>query len=438
MKDSGVEWIGEIPKSWGIRKLKYILKERKEKNNPITTKFILSLSVDRGVFPYTEKTGGGNKAKEDLTAYKVARPNDIVINSMNILAGSVGISKWIGAVSPVYYTYYSDSKNIDIKYYNFLLQSREFQKSLLGLGNGIMMKESGNGKLNTIRMRIPSEKLNSLLLPIPSGLEQRRIADFLDKKTQMIDEIIVDTKQSIVELKAYKQSIITEAVTKGLDPNVEMKDSGVKIIGKIPAEWNVIKLGFLGSLQNGISKSSEYFGSGFPFVSYGDVYNNRQLISSVNGLVNSSAEDRINYSVKKGDIFFTRTSETIREVGMTSVCLTDIPDATFAGFLIRFRPTTDVLLTEFAEYYFQANFLRDFFAKEMNLVIRASLSQPLLKRVPVLLPDIREQRNIVNFLNKKTSEIDELLSDKEQLISEYESYKKSLIYEYVTGKKQVK
>ncbi len=438
MKDSGVKWIGQIPKEWGLKRMKYILKERKLKNEPIITKEILSLSVERGVFPYSEKTGGGNKAKEDLTAYKVTYPGDIVINSMNILAGAVGLSKYEGAVSPVYYTLYADSNDIDIRYYYYLFQTEAFQKSLLGLGNGIMMKESSTGKLNTIRMRIPMEKLSALVMPLPSKETQKKIINRIKGKVEFIDKIIFETKQSIDELRKYKQSLITETVTKGLNKNVEMKDSGVEVIGNINASYKIIPLGYLGLFQNGISKSSEYFGEGFPFVSYSDVYKNRVLPSQVDGLVKSSEEDQENYTVQKGDIFFTRTSETIEEVGMTAVCLKSIPKATFAGFVIRFRPNNKgALLTEYARYYFDASFIRDFFAKEMNLVTRASLSQPLLKKVPVIIPSIQEQEEIINYLNKKTFEIESIIDSKQKIIQELEQYKKSLIYEYVTGKKEV-
>ncbi|MED1941901.1 restriction endonuclease subunit S, partial [Cytobacillus firmus] len=189
MKDSGIEWIDHIPKEWDLKRMKYILKERKLKNDPIVTTEILSLSVERGVFPYSEKTGGGNKAKEDLTAYKVTYPGDIVINSMNILAGAVGLSKYEGAVSPVYYTLYADSNNIDIRYYYYLFQTEAFQKSLLGLGNGIMMKESSTGKLNTIRMRIPMEKLSALVLPLPSKETQIKIINRINGKVEFIDKI---------------------------------------------------------------------------------------------------------------------------------------------------------------------------------------------------------------------------------------------------------
>ena len=161
---------------------------------------------------------------------------------MNILSGSVGLSKWLGAVSPVYYTYYSDNKDINMNYYHYLFHSKEFQRSLLGLGNGILMKESNNGKLNTIRMRIPSEKLNRLLFPVPPKSEQLAIAYFLDENVAKIDAIIADTKLSIEELKAYKQSLITEAVTKGLDTNAKMKDSGVEWIGVVPEGWKITRI----------------------------------------------------------------------------------------------------------------------------------------------------------------------------------------------------
>ena len=413
--------------------------ERKEKNDPIKTNEILSLSIERGVFPYSEKVGGGNKAKEDLSAYKLAYPDDIVLNSMNVIVGAVGLSKYFGCVSPVYYTLYPRTSDYDIHYYSNIFQSAAFQKSLLGYGNGIMMKESDNGKLNTIRMRIPMEKLNTVMLPIPTSKdEQQKIAGFLDEKVGEIDSVIAKTKETIEDYKKYKQAIITDTVTKGLNPDVEMKESKNSYLGTIPAHWVEKRLRFLGLCQNGISKSSEYFGEGYPFVSYGDVYKNYALPENGSGLIKSSEEEREIYSVQYGDVFFTRTSETIEEVGFASTCLNAIENATFAGFVIRFRPNNqEELLPEFSKYYFRSEAHRKFFVKEMNLVTRASLSQELLKKLPVLLPPLEEQRKIAEYLDEKCSEIDKLIEKKEELLVDLESYKKSLIYEYVTGKKEV-
>ena len=161
-----------------------------------------------------------------------------------------------------------------------------------------------------------------------------------------------------------------------------MKDSGVDWIGQIPEHWGIKKLRYLGWTQNGISAAADYFGEGYPFISYGDVHKNRQLPLNVDGLAKSSIDDQELYSVNSGDVLFTRTSETIDEIGFASICFEKIKKATFAGFLIRFRPTSDLLTKQFSKYYFNAAMMRQYFVKEMNLVIRASLSQELLKIFP--------------------------------------------------------
>ena len=216
-----------------------------------------------------------------------------------------------------------------------------------------------------------------------------------------------------------------------------MKDSRVEWIGEIPEEWSICKLRHIGSTQNGISKGGEYFGEGYPFVSYGDVYRNFSLPHTVRGLIKSTEEERALYSVLRGDIFFTRTSETIEEVGFSSVCETTIPNATFAGFLIRVRPYDDTLDVGYSKYYFRSNHHRFYLVKQMNLVTRASLGQPLLKGMPVLVPSKEEQREIARHLDQRCGDIDNLILSKEKVIAELESYKKSLIFEYVTGKKEV-
>lgn len=427
MKSSGVEWIGEIPEDWDIKRLKAVLCERNESNNPIKTDYILSLTNDRGVIPYDEKGDVGNKSKEDLSRYKLAYLNDIVLNSMNVIIGSVALSKYYGCVSPVYYMLYPRNPMDDVRYYNYIFQTKEFQSKLKGYGNGIM----------AIRMRIQMSKLNTVELPTPDATTQTRIADFLDDKCVKIDRYIEKQQKIIDKLKEYKQAVITEAVTKGLNPDVPMKDSGIEWIGMIPEHWGIRRLRYLGTCVNGISKGGEYFGSGYPFVSYGDVYKNMELPSSVAGLVETTEDEREWYSVKEGDVFFTRTSETIEEVALTSTCMKTIENATFAGFLIRFRPNTNLLTKGFSKYYFRSDKHRLFFVKEMNLVTRASLSQELLKRLPVLLPTIDEQLTIAAYLEQKCSNIDEAINKKYSVIEKLIKYKKSLIYEAVTGKLEV-
>lgn len=241
MKDSGIQWLREYPANWDLIKIKYCLKERVEKNNPVRTTDILSLTAKQGVIPYDQKEGGGNKPKEDVSAYRLAYPGDIVMNSMNILSGSVGLSNYFGCVSPVYYMLRPIDTSEDVRFYNYIFQSTVFQRSLYGLGNGILIKESGNGKLNTIRMRIPIDKFGGLFIPVAPIQEQKRIANFLDAKCAEIDALTADIQTQIDILEQYKRSVITEAVTKGLNPDAEMKDSGIEWIGEIPATWNIIR-----------------------------------------------------------------------------------------------------------------------------------------------------------------------------------------------------
>ena len=216
-----------------------------------------------------------------------------------------------------------------------------------------------------------------------------------------------------------------------------MKDSGVEWIGEVPEHWEVRKLGALGTTINGVSNDSTYFGRGYPFVSYSDVYKNYALPVEVEGLAKSSISERKFFSVQEGDVFFTRTSETVEEIGYTSTCLKTIPDAVFAGFLIRFRPKAGCLDKNFSKYYFRAQIHRFYFVKEMNLVIRASLSQQLLKGLLVLLPPLIEQSAIASYLNKKTFEIDNLINNCQRQISLLQERKQIIINEVVTGKVRV-
>lgn len=438
-KESGIDWLGQVPKHWSVKSLKSILAERKEKNCPIITKEILSLTMDRGVIPYSERGGGGNKAKEDLTAYKLAYPNDIVLNSMNVVVGSVGLSKYFGAVSPVYYMLYPRKEQDKVEYFNHIFQSKTFQKSLLGLGNGILMKESeSSNKLNTIRMRIPMGKLNTQHLPYPSEQEQEKIANFLDYEIVKIDTLINKQQQLIKLLKEKRQMMISHAVTKGLNPTTPMRESGITWLGDVPEHWDVKRLRYLGRCQNGINIGAEYFGTGFPFLSYGDAYKNEVLPKIVSGLVQSTELDRERYSVLAGDVIFTRTSETVEEIGLSSTCLSTIENASFAGFLIRFRPKDKVLDAGFSKYYFRNVLMRIFFIKEMNLVTRASLSQDLLKKLPVTLPPLDEQREIAEFLDGKSSIFSGLISSAETAIELMNERRTALISAAVTGKIDVR
>lgn len=292
----------------------------------------------------------------------------------------------------------------------------------------------------TVGMGIPHVNPHELLnfsLQVPLKEKQILIANYLDRKITEIDDLISQKKKLLKLYEKEKEIIINETVIKGINPDVILKDSGIEYIGLIPKQWSIKKLRYLGECSNGISKSGDQFGYGFPFVSYGDVYKNRILPDVVDGLVNSSDNDKINYSVIKGDVFFTRTSETVEEIGLASTCIQTINEAVFAGFLIRFRPFDNVLYDGFSKYYFSAQIHRRFFIKEMNIVTRASLSQELLKRLPVALPTIEEQKEIATYLDNYTLEIDSRLAKIKKLINLLKEYKTVLISEVITGRIEI-
>ena len=439
MKDSGIEWIDEIPLDWTAKPLKWMVKFGK--GLPITKDNLIEQGVP--VVSYGQihsKINNGTHLKDDLIRFvserylesnplSLGKKGDIFFADTSEDYAGIGNAVLVDIDTPVFAGYHTVIVRPDDQSYSrylaYLFLTDAWRSQLCSRASGIKVFSITQGLL---------KKTTVILPPAEKAVA---MTDYLDRKCSQIDAII-DRQQEVIEkLKAYKLSIITEAVTKGLNSNVPMKDSGIDFIGSIPETWRICRLRNIGTLQNGISKGGEFFGHGFPFVSYGDVYRNFSLPVQVAGLIDSSDEERRNYSVESGDIFFTRTSETIEEVGFSSVCEETIPDATFAGFLIRVRPFTDDLVPKFAKYYFRSNHHRYYLVKQMNLVTRASLGQDLLKSMPVLVPPKDEQISIAAYLDKKCGAIESSIEYKQRVIERLTSYKKSLIYEVVTGKKEV-
>lgn len=296
-KDSGIQWLGEIPEHWEIKPLRAILNQRNEQNNDLKLQTILSLVKDIGIIPYEEKGNVGNKSKNDLQGYKIARINDLVLNKMNAVIGSLGVSVYNGLVSPIYLVFYIDNPKYLMSYYYYLFQIKSVQKFLKTFAYGIM----------EIRESIDYLDFKKMFLPTPPIEEQKAIADFLDSKCKQI-ESFVDKKQKLITLlNEKKQALINECVTKGLSAlchckaltrhskdspschsealaeestllchserseesknietqdtesrsfaiaqhdRTEYKDSGIKHLGKIPSHWEIKKLKYIVSLQN--------------------------------------------------------------------------------------------------------------------------------------------------------------------------------------------
>lgn len=422
MKDSGVEWIGEIPADWSITRIKYI----GQYINGYAFKPDDWSSQGKPIIRIQDLTGSNslpNFCDEILPDKYLIKNGDILVS----WAATLDVFMWQREEGWLNQHIFKAIPNCDI-----IVKSFFFWLIKVAMEN-----MNHDNKHGIVMQHVTLNVFNNFSIPIPLKEVQRNISNYLDDKCSRIDTIIDKQRELIAKLKVYKQSIITEKVTKGLKLDVKLKDSEIEFIGEIPSTWKVCRLRNVGVLQNGISKGGEFFGYGYPFVSYGDVYQNYTLPIHVNGLIDTTDNERKNYSVEEGDIFFTRTSETVEEVGFSSVCEKTIPNAAFAGFIIRVRPFDDTLYTGYSKYYFRSSHHRAYLVKEMNLVTRASLGQDLLKSMPVLLPPMEEQKEIAKFLDKKCSAIDNAIKTKEKIIDKLIAYKKSLIYEVVTGKKEV-
>ena len=441
-RDSGVEWLGEVPTDYRYIRLKFLGKTFGGLSGKAGKDFNQEDNDDNKSFiPFTNIANNHYIQPNNLGTVTIASDesqNQVKKNDLFFLMSSEGYED-LGKSSLLEFDMNESYLNsfckgfrilngsINPKYLNYLLSGDTYRQLLYTQGNGFT------------RINLRLEKLNDLPLLIANTLqEQKTIANYLDIATAKIDSLIEKQTKLIALLKEKRQAVISTAVTRGLDSTVAMKDSGVEWLGEIPEAWTQTPLRYIGRLQNGISKGGDYFGSGFPFINYGDIYKNGTLPLHVKGLAKSNKEDQHIYSVRTGDVFFTRTSETIDDIGMAATCVETINNATFSGFTIRFRQLKRVLNENFSKYYFRTGHAQAFFEEQLNLVTRASLGQDILKQLPVLLPPMEEQEVIANYLDDKTSKIDILISKSTKAIDLLKEKRTALISSAVSGKIDVR
>lgn len=429
MRDSGVEWIGKIPEHWNTEKLQWHLFEINQPNSPIKTSNILSLTNKLGVIPYEKKGNQGNKAKENLTDYKLAYPNCIVVNSMNILIGSVGLCNYYGCVSPVYYVFAAKEEN-DIRFFNYLFHLTNFQKELRKYANGIL----------EIRLRVSSSNILKRCVAIPPYNEQLSIANYLDDVCKKVDDVIFEVQSSIAKYKEWKSSIIFEAVSKGLDSNVEMKDSGVDWIGKIPYHWTVTKIGNFVSIRSGITLGKRYNSEktlvARPYLRVANVKADRLALDDV-ATIMVTPEEAKKYELVPGVLLMTEGGDRDK-LGRGTIWNGEIPGCLHQNHVFAVHVNEKYMLTKYLDYLTTSPVGREYFdltaKKTTNL---ASTNSSTILRFTVPVPPISEQRDIVAMLDTKCKILDEIIQEKEALVRDLDAYKKSLIYEVVTGKRKV-
>lgn len=422
--DVSEKWISRIPKHWEFVRLKRILQNRKEKNSPVITDFILSLTARQGVVPLAQKEGsGGNKPKDDLTKYNVAHKDDLIVNCMNVVAGSAGVSRWDGAISPVYYALYPRMKEqCNIWYYHYIFRLLTFQRSLLGLGKGILMHESSTGKLNTVRMRIAMDYLNNVNLPIPPKDEQDQIVCYLDWQTSAINLVIADKKKEIKLLKEYKESAISYYVTHGLNNEI-LKKSEIYWLKEIPSSWKETKLKYLlNKEKRDVPENAELLVCS----NSGDV---KKRGDSKMGLIASS--DDIYQGVNKGDLLIHGMDTWHGAIAISN----------FDGMC---TPVVHVCTCKqskrFVAYYLKMMAYTKVFKAISNGVRQNTSDFRSWDKVGNLLiafPGVEEQEQIADRIDTIVESIDSMISNYESQIEKLHDLKNRVISDAVTGKKNI-
>ena len=416
MKDSGVEWMGQIPEKWKVQRAKTLFLQRLTKGNQYTV--LLAATQKHGMLPQSEVEGVVQvKEDADLQQFRTVHKNDFVI-SLRSFQGGFEFSQYEGVCSPAYQVFYS-TKPICYSYYRMLFKSDGFIKKMNSLTVGIR-----DGK------NIQYDDFANSLVPVPPLKEQEHIADYLDRKCAEIDAIIAKQQQIIEKLKEYKLSIITEAVTKGLDPNVPMKDSGVEWIGKVPEKWDISRIKYI-CVFNPKRKeiNCNAFVSYAPMECVKDGYLIKKQIRYTDistGL--TSFED--------GDIIMAKVTPCF-ENGNIAIAK-DLINKFGVGSseLFVFRATK--VNTRWLFYFLRNSVFKSLAKATMTGTGGLKRVSPdFVRDFSLALPPEKEQLKIVEFLDSACVKIDEIIKHKQEEVEKLNQYKKALIYEVVTGKMEV-
>ena len=418
MKDSGIEWIGQIPEEWNIWPTKRFFRHTKTlAGEQVDSYERLALTMN-GVIKRSKDDSEGLQP-EKFDTYQVLRENELVfklIDLANVKTSRVGLSPYTGIVSPAYIILTNDNEDNRFYYYYFI--SMYYNEIFNNLGD--------NGVRSSLNAQ---DLLNIPMVDIPSSL-QKRIADFLDEKCGKIDRYIEKQQQVIEKLKAYKQSVITEAVTKGLNPDVPMKDSGIEWIGMIPEHWEMKKLKYATTIMRGKfshrpRNDPDYYDGKYPFVQTGDVARASKYISTYSQTLNE-----LGYSVSKefpqGSIVMTIAAN------VADVAILDF-NACFPDSVVGFVPKDIKQMYLF----YTLKSMKQQLLRNAIISTQLNLNIEIIKEEYIPIPTLKEQENILSYLDAKCEKIDSAINKYNNNCKKLIEYKKSLIYEAVTGKLEV-
>lgn len=414
LKDSGIPWVGQIPADWEQALIGSLYKLR---NTKVSDKQFSPLSVTmKGILPQLEHAAKTN----DGDNRKLVCQGDFVINSRSDRRGSCGISDFTGSVSLINLVLIPQN-NMNPGYYNWLFHTTAFADEFYKWGHGIV------DDLWTTRW----QDMKNIMLPLPTIAEQKKIADFLDKKCGEVDALAHNIRQQIDTLEQYKRTIITETVTKGLNPSAPMKDSGIPWIGQIPKHWRTLKVKFISSLLNGYAFDSDMLTEEghSSVIRIGDITNGSIEVNSAlkyDGPTNMLTA----YQIKQGDIVIALSGATVGKIGYIA--------QQYPFTFINQR--VGIIRSDFAHflnYALQAGSFLPFVLLHSTASAQPNISLNTIGNYIIACPNETEQQTIASYLDDKCGEIDALIKTKQKQLAKLEEYKKAIIFEYVTGKKPV-
>ena len=429
MKDSGVEWIGKMPSHWSASPFKKIIAQNDGGvwgEDPIDNDGAVVLRS-------TEQTVDGKwnieqPAKRDLShvaklRYYKLEIGDLLITKSSGSALHIGKTSIVDADIAKLHCFYSNfmqrvrlNQNVMPKLYWYILNSSIARYQFVFLQNST----SGIGNIN-------SKHIDNIIVPVPPLVEQTAIAAYLDEKCATIDAIIAEAKATIEEYKAWRASVIFETVTKGLNPNAKMKDSGVEWIGEMPKGWNLMPFGKIASIKACLVPPKEY--PLLPQISPDNIEKGSARLLQNYKTVQESGVISWNHHFYKGQIIYSKVRPTLNKLFLAQfegLCSAD---------MYPIETTQDARYLVYA--MLSGYFVQQVAAITANRVKMPKINKQELSKITVLLPPLSEQASIVSYLDRKCSLIDAIILEKEDLIRELENYKRSLIFEVVTGKRRV-
>ncbi len=422
-KDTNVDWLGKIPENWEAVSLGSLLELKSDKNHPDYD--VLSVYREYGVILKGSRDDNHNATSLDTTNYKAVEPGYLVVNKMKAWQGSMGISSHKGIVSPAYITCKVTSDKINPEYLHLLLRCKLYISEYNRISYGVRVGQ----------WDMHYEDFKKVPVLLPSKEEQTRIAQFLDDKCEKIDRAIAQKQKLIELLKERRQIIIQNAVTKGLNPVVKMKDSGVEWIGEVPEAWEVKRLASFGrfSKGGGFSKS-DLTEKGISAILYGDIYTKYDFIidKGVRNISNDTSKKSV--KIDTGDLLFTGSGETIEDIGKCVVYRSE-ERAYAGGDVIIFKQNENDSL--YLSYVLNTHNVKSEKAKTSKGEIIVHTYSSKLRNIYVPIPPMAEQELISEFIVFQSSKIDKAISFQENQIEKLKEYKSTLIDSAVRGRVKV-